>query len=277
MVKIITDTSALYTIEEGKQMEVTVLPLSIMIDGQEQRDLCMDVSAFLEKIRTGHVPTSSQPPIGEVVEAYEAYQGEEIINLCMADGLSGTYQTACSAREQVDNKEQVHVLNTKTLCGPHRYLVEKAVKLRDEGYQVQDILSRLQESMNHMHSFLIPQDFNFLKRGGRLKGSAATIGGLLKLKPIMEAVDEGTRLDKFTIARTLSKAVDLVADHFEKQQIGEGYKIFVSHADAKAGADMILKRMKERFSKCSFELLELSPAFITQGGPECIAIQFIKM
>lgn len=277
MVKIISDTSSLYTPTQGKEMDVTIIPLSIFIDGNSQRDMCMDVATFIASIRAGHVPTSSQPPIGEVVEAYDAFAQDDIINLCMADGLSGTYQTACTAREQVAHKEQIHVLNTKTLCGPHRYLLEKAVRLRDEGFNVEDILTHLHDSMSHMHSFLIPQDFNFLKRGGRLKGTAATLGGLLKLKPIMEAVEEGTRLDKFGIARTLAKATDMVGDYFQSQNIGKGYKIFVSHADAKSGADMILDKLKKRFQECSFELLELSPAFITQGGPECIAIQFIKM
>lgn len=277
MVKIISDTSALYTVEEGANMGVTVIPLSISIDGTSQRDMCMDIPAFIETIRAGHVPSSSQPPIGEVVEAYDAYPNEDIINLCMADGLSGTYQTACSAREQVSNNERIHVINTKTLCGPHRYLLEKAVKLRDEGLQVDEILAQIHESMAHMHSFLIPQDFSFLKRGGRLKGTAATLGGLLKLKPIMEQVDEGTRLDKFAISRTLAKAADIAGDYFSSQNVGAGYKIYVSHADALLGAEMILNKLKQRFNACKFELLELSPAFITQGGPECIAIQFIKM
>lgn len=277
MVRIITDTSSLFTIEQGKEMDVCVIPLSVSINGKNQRDLCFDTREFLNDVRAGHVPSSSQPPVGEVIEAYAAYPDEEIINICMADGLSGTYQTALTAKSNIEDNAHIHVVNSTTLCGPHRYLVEKAVKLRDEGLDAQSILARLQESIAHIHSFLIPQDFDFLKRGGRLKGSTATLGGLLKLKPIMEAVDGGTRLDKYAITRTLGKAIDTIISTFKEEGIDAGYKIYIAHADALAGAQMMMKKLQEAFPTSMFELLELSPAFITQGGPECIAVQYIKM
>lgn len=274
--KIITDTSALFTIAQGKEMGIDVIPLCININDTQLRDLECDTKEFLQEVRNGHVPTSSQPPIGEVIEVYERYPEEEILHICMADGLSGTYQSALSARDHVENKERIHVLNSETLCGPHRYLVEKAIKLKEHQVQIHEMIAQLQESMNEMHSFLIPQDFEFLKRGGRLKGASATLGGLLKLKPIMEQVDNGTRLDKFAISRTLGKAVSQIREFMEEHIHDGNYKIYVSHADAIEGATMILNKLKEHFHECEFELLELSPAFITQGGPECIAIQYIK-
>lgn len=277
MVKIVTDTSALFTVEEGERLGIHVIPLCITINDKHIRDLCSVTEEFLTDIRAGGIPTSSQPPIGEVIKAFETYEGEEVLNICMADGLSGTYQTALSAKEQASNKDDIIVLNSTSLCGPHRYLVEKAKRLADEGKNLKEVCASLQESMNHIHSFLIPQDFNFLKRGGRLKPAAATLGGLLKLKPIMQAVENGTRLDKYTIARTMGKATEMIATFFEEQKVGKGYKIYVSHAHALETATMIMSRLKERFKEAEFEMLELSHAFITQGGPECIAIQYIKM
>ena len=133
MVHIITDTSALFTVAEGNDMGVHVIPLCVSIQDEHYRDLCFDTSSFLEKVRSGGIPTTSQPPIGDVLAAYEEHGDEEILNICMADGLSGTYQTALMAKEQAPNADSITVLNSQTLCGPHRYLVEKAVKLRDEG------------------------------------------------------------------------------------------------------------------------------------------------
>ena len=89
MVKIITDTSALFTVENGIHMGVDVLPLCVSIDDHQYRDLCFDTKLFLDKIKEGHVPSSSQPPIGEVLAAYEDAKEEEILNITMADGLSG--------------------------------------------------------------------------------------------------------------------------------------------------------------------------------------------
>lgn len=275
MVKIITDTSALYTVEEGKKLDIHVIPLCVSVNNKQLRDLCFETKEFLEAVEAGAIPSSSQPPIGEVIDAYNSYD-EEILNITMADGLSGTYQTAMSAKEQANHPEKIHVLNSTSLCGPHRYLVEKASQLAKAGKTMQEILASLHESMEHVHSFLIPQDFNFLKRGGRLKPAAAILGGVLKLKPIMQAVENGTRLDKFSITRTLSKAIDQMNTFFEEHQVNKDYKIYISHADALEDAMLIMNRMKEKFKETEFELLDLSPAFITQGGPHCIAIQYIK-
>ncbi|MFQ7538512.1 MAG: DegV family protein [Clostridium sp.] len=275
MVHIITDTSALFTVAEGNDMDVHVIPLCVSIQDEHYRDLCFDTSSFLEKVRSGGIPTS-QPPIGDVLAAYEEQGDEEILNICMADGLSGTYQTASMAKEQAMHADNITVLNSQTLCGPHRYLVEKAVKLRDEGKTAAEIVAALKDSMSHEHSFLIPQDFSFLKRGGRLKPAAASIGGLLKLKSVMHAVENGSRLDKFTITRTLSKAADAIIEYFREHGVDAAYRIYVAHADALADARFFIDRLKQAFPDTELELLKLSPAFITQGGPQCVAIQYIR-
>lgn len=275
MIKIMTDTSALFTVEEGEALGVTVLPLCVSIDDLHLRDLCFDTRDFLERVKKGSVPSSSQPPIGDVIDAFEAHEEDEIISICMADGLSGTYETALMAQDQMKHKERIHILNSKTLCGPHRYLVEKAIRLRDEKLSMKEIVDRLEESIAKMQSFLIPQDFSFLKRGGRLKPAAASIGGLLKLKPVMQQVDEGRRLDTYTIKRTMSKAVSEVIASFQNLGVDDNYKIYVSHADALEDAKKIIAQIKAVFETVEVELLELSPAFITQGGPGCVAIQTI--
>ena len=74
------------------------------------------------------------------MDAYEACAGDKVINTSMADGLSGTYQSACSAREMAKNKEDITVFNSGTLCGPHRYMVEQAQKMAKEGKDEMEIL-----------------------------------------------------------------------------------------------------------------------------------------
>ncbi|KGJ53745.1 fatty acid-binding protein DegV, partial [[Clostridium] innocuum] len=104
----------------------------------------------------------------------------------------------------------------------------------------------------------------------------ASIGGLLKLKPVMHAVEDGSRLDKFTITRTLSKAADSIISYFREHGVDAAYRISVSHADALADARFFIDRLKNAFPDTELELLKLSPAFITQGGPQCIAVQYIR-
>ena len=90
MVHIITDTSALFTVAEGNDMDVHVIPLCVSIQDEHYRDLCFDTSSFLEKVRSGGIPTTSQPPIGDVLAVCDE-DGEEKHgkHVCM-HGATGT-------------------------------------------------------------------------------------------------------------------------------------------------------------------------------------------
>lgn len=276
MVRIITDSSTLYTLEEGEKMGVDILPLCVSIGDLEGRDLQIDMDAFYGEIEKGNNPVSSQPPVGEVMEAYEKYPEDEIINIAMADGLSGTYQSACGAKASVDNCDNITVFNTKTLCGPHRYMLEKAVQMRDAGKTAKEIIEWLDYAKEHQESFLIPQDFDFLRRGGRLTPMAATFASVLNLRAIMTQTPDGCRLDKFGMKRSMKLAIKAVVDHLEEVKVDVRHIIYVSHARAEEDANKAVAMLKERFSNVEVQLLELGAAFVTQGGPKCVAIQYIE-
>ncbi len=277
MIKIFTDTSTMYTPQEGAEKGFKVFPLSVSINNQTYQEFVdIDTPTFYEQVLKGSTPSSSQPPIGMLMEAYDECQNDEIIHICMADGLSGTYQSALSAKDSAVSKENIHVINSKTLCAPQRFMVDKVMELVAEGKNTNEILLEIQRMADSAFSFLIPQDFSFLKRGGRLTPLAATIGGVLKLKPVMMQTEDGCRLEKFTLARTMGKAVDMILEDMRRRGIDSSYSIGVSHAYAKEQAEDIAAKIKNDFPDIRIELFELTPAFITQGGPQCIAIQAIQ-
>lgn len=275
MIKIITDSSTLYTIEAGRQAGIEAIPLCVSIGNFNWRDQQVDMKEFYKIIEQGGVPTSSQPPLGEVLEAYQSQKESQIINITMADGLSGTYQTACSAKEMADNKEQITVFNSRTLCGPHRYMVDRAQKMAEADATLDNIITYLEGARDSAESFLIPQDFGFLKRGGRLTPLAAAFSSLLRLKPVVRQTADGSRLDQFTMGRTLKAAVGSIIKHAKKQHLGENHILYISHADTLADALTVKALFEKEFQNLEICLLELSAAFVTQGGPKCIAIQYI--
>lgn len=276
MIQIITDSSTLFTESQAKEMGIDVLPLCVNIGDLEGRDLQIDMEDFYNRIANGGIPRSSQPPIGEVMDAYEKYPEDEIINIAMADGLSGTYQSACGAREMVDNKENITVINTKTLCGPHRYMVQKAQQMKNAGRTAKEIIAWLEKAREKQESFLIPQDFDFLRRGGRLTPMAATFASTLKLKPIMTQTPDGCKLDKYAIKRNMKQAVGAVVERLKKRGVDTKHIIYVSHANAVEDAKKVMEMLKEHFAEVEIIMLELGAAFVTQGGPKCIAIQYIE-
>lgn len=276
MVKIITDSSSLYTEKEAEEIGIQAVPLCISIDDWDGRDLIMDMERFYGMIEEGKVPRSSQPPIGEVMEAYEKVKDTDAINISMADGLSGTYASACSAKEMVEDNEKIAVFNSQTLCGPHRYMVQQAMKWAKEGMSKSDILGKLQGLVDKTDSFLIPQDFEFLRRGGRLTPLASKIGGILNLKIILKLTPDGKRLDKFGAKRSMKSAAVSVAKSLQKKGLDERHIIYVCHANVIQDAMKVYEVITESFPKAEVKLYKLSPAFVTQGGPGCIAIQYIE-
>lgn len=277
MVKIISDSSSLYSIGEGKKKNIGISPLTVTINGTSYKEYEeIDTEKFIDIINQGHIPISSQPAIGDVVNLYEEDKDAEIINLAMADGLSGTYNSACMAKEMVDNKDNIDVINTKTLCGPHKYLVDLANKMVELNKTKKEIIDEVKALMETSKSFLIPNDFDYLVRGGRLSPLVGKIGGLIKLVPVMTLSEDSTRLDKFTTKRTLKKAIEEICEALKKDGVDGSYQIYVSHSCREDLANTAKNVILENIENANIEIKKLGPVFTTQGGPGCLAIQTIK-
>ena len=154
MIKIVSDSSALYSKEDGQVKGISILPLIVTINGStynEYEDI--KTKEFIDIINEGHIPVSSQPAIGEVLNVYNENEDCEIINISMADGLSGTYNSACTARTMVDHAENITVINSRTLCGPQRYLVEVAIKLAQANKIKAEIIEELEKLIQTSKSF----------------------------------------------------------------------------------------------------------------------------
>ncbi len=281
MVKIVTDTSSMFTPETGKELGFKVFPLNVTIAGKTYRDM-VDILTpeFVDIINQGNIPTSSQPSPADIIEAYEEATAENpILHIAMCDGLSGSYQSACGIRETMENKEYIHVFNTATLCGPHWVMVRSAIKMANEGASVEEIITMLEDIRDNQKSILLPQDFGYLRRGGRLSPAAATVGSLLRMVPVMTQTQDGRQLARLGIARSFKKAAEMGMGAFDKEGIAdvEDCIITCSHSMNKQQAQEILDMLKEKYPNCKeYHLLDLTPAFTVQGGPLCVAFQFVS-
>ena len=157
MVRIVSDTSTMYSRQEAKQAGFDVSSLSVTIAGKTYREFDeINAEEFVSIIHQGHMPTSSQPAIGEVAALYEQYPDDELLNISMAKGLSSTYDSAVAAKKLCDHSDHITVINSRTLCGPHRYIVEKATQMAAKGASLQEITDRVEELMLTAKSYLIP-------------------------------------------------------------------------------------------------------------------------
>ncbi len=278
MIRIISDTSTMYSTAEAAQLGFDVSCLSVTIAGKSYQEFDeISSEEFVSIIRQGHMPTSSQPPIGKVEALYNRYPDDEILNICLAHGLSGTYQNALAAAQLCEHNERITVINTRTLCGPHRYMVEQAVQWVKDGLSVKAIVERLNALMDSAKSYLIPADFDYLRRGGRLSPLVSYVGKAANLTPIMTQTENGERLTAASIRRGFAHAVKYVAEALKKANVGKGWQVQVTHAAAPEKAELARDLIQAALPDVHIKILPLSPAFITQGGPGCVAIQCVKL
>ena len=276
MVRILSDTSTLYSTEQAKQAGFNVAPLSVTIAGKTYREFDeISSKEFVSIIHQGHMPTSSQPAIGEVAALYEQYPDDELLNISMAKGLSSTYDSAVAAKELCDHSDHITVINSRTLCGPHRYIVEKATQMAAEGTSLKKITDRVEELMLTAKSYLIPSDFSYLRRGGRLSPLVSYVGQAVQLAPILTQTEDGCQLTMAAVRRGFKQAVTHVGKLLSERCTGSGWRIYITHADAQQSAEQALILLKALIPSATFEIHPLSPVFITQGGPSCVAIQAI--
>ena len=141
---------------------------------------------------------------------------------------------------------------------------------------IDEIETEILKSVETSESFVIPADFEFLKRSGRLTPIAAKIGAMIKIVPVMTQTEDMRRITPFTIKRSWKKATDAILEHLEKKGVNEEYMMHICHAGDMKAAEAVMAQAKEKFPKVDIELMFLSPSMITHGGPGCVTIQVIK-
>ena len=281
-VRIITDSNSGITVEDARELGVTVLPMPFSINEEmyfEQESLTHE--QFYEELAAGKDIMTTQPSPGQVMgiwdEALKEY--DEIVYIPMSSGLSGSYQTAAMLAEDYEGK--VHVVNNKRLSVTQRQSVLDALRLLEAGKSAKEIKDILEEDKFNSSIYLMVDTLVYLKKGGRITPAAAALGTLLKLKPVLQI--QGERLDAFAKARTVSQAksiiINAVKSDIDKRFGGLSKENISLHMAYAHDLDRILEFKEEvlkEFPGYDINLYPLSLSVATHIGPGCIALAVTK-
>lgn len=278
-IAVITDSGSGFTKTQADALGVYYLPLQILIRDQMYLDgeniSLGEVYQFLEK---GEMPTTSMPPIGIIEQVFEQIKKDgfdEVIAIPLSSGLSST-----SSVLQVTAKElglSLHTIETYTTCEIQKYLVTCAKTLVDQGIDVNEIVTRLNESIKESGSFVVPNDLQHLKRGGRLTPLAAALGGLLKIKPVLQLnAKTGGKIDVYDKVRTLSKALKTTVSTVSENNLDSGYQLIVLQSKAQEEAEKVKELLETSFPNTEVVIGNIGPVISVHTGLGCIAIQYIK-
>lgn len=272
--KIISDTTCHVNQQEAKDKGIILVANQITYKNNVFRDyLDIDSVSFAELLHDDFAKTS-QPAVGEIMDAYETTKPEETLHITTGDGLSSAYDSACAVKKSMQ-ANHVSVFHSKSVAGVNRYLTLLASELNDADCSLDEIKKRLQTCISQTQSYVIPTDFNFLLKSGRLTKTAAIIGGFLRLKPVLSQSSDKRKIDKFAITRTWHSAIKCVVDDLMKHGVDFKHKIYVLHAFNAENAQLAIETIKERIVNADIESFVLSPAMITHGGPGCVVIQSV--
>ena len=281
-IRIITDSNSGITVDDARELGVTVLPMPFSIDEEvffEQESLTQE--QFYEELVAGKNIMTTQPSPGQVMgiwdEALKEY--DEIVYIPMSSGLSGSYQTAAMLAEDYEGK--VYVVNNQRISVTQRQSVLDALRLIEAGKSAKEIKDILEEDRFNSSIYLMVDTLVYLKKGGRITPAAAALGTLLKLKPVLQI--QGDRLDAFAKARTVSQAksiiINAIKSDIDKRFGGLSKENISLHMAYAHDLDRILEFKEEvmkEFPGFDINLYPLSLSVATHIGPGCIALSVTK-
>lgn len=260
-----------------------VLPLFYTISGvtsNEQFDSEERGTAFYDRLRAGENCTTSQIPPAEFFDVFKKYaqKGEAVLGLIFSSALSGTYASACVARDMVLEEipdARIELIDTLAASAGEGLIVYDALVNRKAGMSLEDnaawIRGRLQ---SYAHWFTV-DDLHFLKRGGRCSPSAAFFGTMLKIKPVLHVDSEGKLIARSKV-RGRMQALHAIAMKFGELGTDKDQMIFISHGDCKKDALYVKETLVKEFG-CNPEKIVLSlvgPVIGSHSGPGTVALFF---
>lgn len=280
-VAFVTDTGTGLTPAELEKEGIFCIPLQITIDDVtklEGEEIGVDevYSLMLE----GKMLKTSLASMARCEEIFtklrqEGYEMVFAVPIC--NGLSGTINMMRIVAQDVGL--QFDYFDCHVTAVVQHYMVKRAKQLYEEGKSFAEIKVVLDAICDSTNTILVPNDLKHLQRGGRLTPFAATLGGLLKIKPILE-INKKTqgKIDVLDKVRTMSKALAKTLDDIKTKitNDGAGFTIAVTHVVCESEAKQLLAMYQEAFPKADYVFKPLVSVVGIHTGIGCLAIQYFK-
>lgn len=190
-VKLIIDAGSDLTVAQAKELDVTLIPMSVRF-GSEEYLSGVDITneEFYNRLATEReLPTTSQPTPFAFEEVYQQVvdAGDEAVVLCVSSALSGTYQSACIAADGLEDR--IFVVDTRAVSVAEKILLDYAISLRNRGANAQAIAAELEKKKEDVCVFGAVETLEYLIKGGRLSKTAGAVGSVLGIRPVLHLVD----------------------------------------------------------------------------------------
>lgn len=278
MIKIIACSTSDITQKEAKELDITILPLTITFGETTYRDgIDITLEEFYDKLETSEVlPVTSQINPGLFLETMKPMleAGDEIIVICLSSKLSATYNSAMIAATELNNPN-IHIVDSKTVTFADGLLVREAVNMRNKGnMSTKEIVAELEILADKICLFAVVDTLKYLKLGGRLSGTSAAVGTLLGILPILE-VGNG---ELFAIgkARGEKAAMKAIYKEIENNPPDLTKNIAMASSLAPEKEKNYYEHLKPLLKEANIISGNIGSVIGTHAGPKVVGIAYFK-
>ena len=274
-IKIITDSTSDIDMSRQEELGIEILPLAVSFGEEEFIDgVTITNDEFYEKLRICEkLPTTTQVNPERFVSAFEKYKktGDTVIAILVSSKLSGTYQSAMIAKNMCE-ADNVYIIDSKKVTLALAAIVFEAVRLRDKGLSAEEIYEGTLKAVEKLEFYAMVDTLKYLKMGGRLSASAAAVGTMLNIKPII-AIKDG---EIVVASRTRGKkaAFDFMASKIIEKKPDKNSLVFGSSNNPELRREFI-EFIKGTADFEKHEEINLGSVVGTHGGPNCIGFAYL--
>lgn len=274
MIRIATDSNAEYM--QGDKYIDHLVPIAVTIGEKEfLGGVNLKRDDFYEMLINGKdFPSTSQPSPQTFTDLFEEAKNnnDDLILITISSQLSGTYQSACMAKELV-GYDRIFVIDSLTATHPMWILTKEAYDLREAGKTAEEIVVRLENLKGKIKVIAAVDTLEFLHRGGRLSKAAATIGSIASLKPILSVSDEGTVVP---VGKAIGKgkAMQFLLNKLKTADINMYYPIYSLYTYGTENCEILETQMAES-GFIAEERRQIGPSVGAHVGPGAYGVVFV--
>ncbi len=243
----------------------------------------MSPGDFYKAMLDGAETHTSQVNVMEYINFWRPFleKGLDILHVTLSSGISGTYNSACTAKETLAHEypdRRIMVVDSLAASSGFGLLLDTMAAKRDAGATLDELVLFAETYRHYLHHWFFSSDLTFYIRGGRVTKTAGFFGKLLNICPLLNVNNQGRLIPREKI-RTKKKAIETIVDRMEEHaEGGVNYsgKCFISHSDRLEDARKVAELVEARFPKLNgrVEIFNIGSTIGAHTGPGTIALFF---
>lgn len=275
-VKIVSDTMSDITNDSAQELGIVMVPAYVRFGEEVYRDRVeITTEEFYHRlVHDDTFPATTQAPPGDFIDVYNrlAEETDEILVVNMSSKLSGTYQSALQAKNLLEKKCRIEVIDSQTLLMGLGLIVIAAAKAAQAGAKLEQLADLVRRAISRSHVFMLLDTLKYLAKGGRIGKAQAFLGSMLSVKPILTIRDG----EVHPVTRMRSRATGI--DYLYNVVAGFPHieELAVEYTTTPDEADKLMERLNPLFPQGRIYKATISPVLGAHTGPGVLSVSVLE-